>query len=121
MLKKILIAAFMLMLVTAQSVSAREVLVYSDDDDYTYYVITESIVNRTEYRDNRAFDVTVRIRYLNSFERELNYSMWENDGITWYTTGAGEGMHPVRDIEPMASVWNFCIKYLGLDYEVSYK
>ena len=121
MLKKIFIAAFMLAFFTIQSASAQEVLVYSDDDNYNYYVITESIVNRTEYRDNRAFDVTVSIRYLNSFERELNYSMWENDGITWYTTGAGQGMHAVRDIEPMASVWNFCIKYLNLDYEVSYK
>lgn len=120
MLKKIFIAAFMLTLVTVQNVSAQEVFVYSDDD-YNYYVITESIVNRTEYRDNRAFDVTVSIRYLDSFERRLDYSMWENDGITWYTTGVGQGMHAVSDIEPMASIWNFCIKYLNLDYEVNYK
>ena len=47
MLKKIFIAAFMMTLIFSQNVSAQEVLIYSDDDDYTYYVVTESIVNRT--------------------------------------------------------------------------
>ena len=121
MLKKIFIAAFMLALVTAQNVSAQEVLIYSDDDDYTYYVVTESIINRTQYRDNRTFDVTLRIYFRQNFDCEFPYQMWENDGIIWYTTGAGKGMYPVNDTEPMNSVWNYCVKFLNLDYEVSYK
>ena len=120
MLKKIFIATFMATLIFSQNVSAQEVLVFSDDDDYNYYVITESIINRTEYRDNRTFDVTVRIRYRNDFHSDQFYCMWENDGITWYSEGYGKGMRPIGNIEPMASVWNFCLKFLNLDYTITY-
>ena len=51
----------MMTLIFSQNVSAKEFLVYKDSYGYKFYVVTESIVNRTEYRDNRTFDVTVRI------------------------------------------------------------
>ncbi len=122
MLKKIFIAAFMLTLVTAQNVSAREVSVYTEEyTGYNFRVITETILNRTEYRDNRTFDVVVRIYRNGNFDSEILYQMWENDGLTWYTNGEGTGMHPVNGVASAENIWNFCIKYLNLDYEVSYK
>lgn len=121
MLRKIFIAAFMMMLIAAQNVSAKEVLVHSDED-YSYYVIEESIVNRTEYRDNRTLDVTVKILYCDSSPREIDYSMWENDGIIWYANGYGNGMRNVTsERDPMAFVWKYCLNFLNIDYEVSYK
>lgn len=120
MLKKIFIATFMFALIFSQNVSAEEVFVHSDDD-YSYYVLTESIVNRTEYDANPTFDVTVQIRYRDSFKRELNYSLWENDGIIWYTTGNGTGMHAVYADDPLMSVWKYCLKFFRIDDEVSYK
>ena len=117
MLKKIFISAFMMTLIVAQNVSAQEVFVCSDND-YNYYVVTGSIVNRTEYRDNRTFDVTVKIYRHNNFDSEIFYQMWENDGLIWYTNGEGTGMHPAD--KSAENIWNYCVKFLNLDYDVSY-
>ena len=121
MLKKIFIAAFMIMLIVAQNVSAQDVLVYTDEqNDYSYYVDTDSFVNKTIYHDNRAFDVKVTILWRGDSPKEVTYSMWENDGLIWFNNGEGTGMHPVN-FEPAESIWNFGLKFLNLDYEVSYK
>lgn len=121
MLKKFFIAAFMLALIATKNVSAQDIWVYTDEqNDYSYYVATETFVNKTTYDNNRAFDVKVTILWHNDSPKELMYSFWENDGLVWYTTGAGEGMHPAN-IEPAQSIWNYGLKFLNMDYEVSYK
>ena len=119
MLKKIFIAAFMMTLIFAQNVSAQDVLVY-ETDGYSYRVITETFENKTVYRDNRAFNVKVKIFYRENLREELPFMFWENDGLIWFNNGEGTGMHPVN-FEPAESIWNFGLKFLNLDYEVSYK
>ena len=111
----------MMTLIVSQNVSAKEFLVYKDSYGYKFYVVTESIINRTEYRDNRAFEVLVKIYRNEKFDSALPYQMWENDGIIWYTIGEGTGMHPVNGVASAENIWNFCIKFLNLDYEISYK
>ena len=121
MLKKIFIAAFILALAFTKNVSAQDVWVYTDEqNEYSYYVATETFVNKTIYNDNRAFDVKVTILWRGDSPKEITYSMWENDGLVWYSVGEGTGMHPAT-IEPAISIWNFGLKFLNMDYEVSYK
>ena len=120
MLKKILIATFMLALIATKNVFAQDVWVYTDEqNDYSYYVATESFVNKTIYNNNRAFDVKVTILWRGDSPEEVTYSMWENDGLVWYNVGAGTGMHPAT-IEPAKSIWKFGLKFLNMDYEISY-
>ena len=120
MLKKILIAVFMTTLFITQNVSAQDVLVY-EADGYSYYVVTETFENKTVYRDNRAFEVAVKIFYLENLREELPFNFWENDGIIWFNNGEGTGMHPVDGFKSAENIWNFGLKFLNLDYEVSYK
>lgn len=122
MLKKIFIAAFIMALAIMKNVSAQEVLVYNDKNyDYKFYVITESIVNRTMYRDNRTFDVLIRIYCQENFDSDVLYQMWENDGLIWYTNGEGTGMHSANGVQSAQAIWNYCLKFLNLDYEINYK
>ena len=109
----------MVTLIFSQNVSAREVFVCAKDG-YSYYVDTETFINKTEYRDNRAFDVMVSI-YRAAYEDKVPYSFWENDGLVWFSNGEGTGMHPVEGFEVAKNIWNFGLNFLGLDYEVSYK
>lgn len=120
MLKKIFIAAFMLSLITFQNVSAQEVWIFTDNVGYSYYVETETLVNKTEYRINRKFDVTVRI-VSDYSDSEKNYSFWENDGIVWYKVEGVKDVFIIAESEPATAIWNYGLKFLGIDYEVSYK
>ena len=121
MLKKIFIAAFILALAVTKNVFAQDVWVYSDEqNEYSYYVATETFVNKTIYNDNRAFDVKVTVLHHNDSPEEFMYSMWENDGLVWYSVGEGTGMIPAN-FEPAISIWNFGLKFLNMDYDVSYK
>ena len=119
MLKKIFITAFMVTLIFSQNVSAREVFVCANDG-YSYYVDTETFVNKTKYRNDRAFDVTVSV-YRANYHEKIPYSFWENDGLIWFSNGEGTGMHPVDGFKPAKEIWEFGLKFLDLDYEVSYK
>lgn len=109
----------MVTLIFSQNVSAEEVFV-CEIDGYSYYVDTETFVNKTEYRDNRAFDVTAIIHNYGR-KLELPFSFWENDGLIWFSNGEGTGMHPVDGFENAKNIWEFGLKFLGIDYEVSYK
>ena len=118
MLKKIFFAAFVMTLLVAQNVSAQEVFVCAKDG-YSYYVDEDTFINKTEYRDNRAFDVTVSI-YRAAYHEKLLYSFWENDGLVWFSNGEGTGMHSVEGFEPAKRIWDFGLKFLNLDYEITY-
>ena len=120
MLKKIFIAAFMINLIVAQNVSAEEILVY-ENDTYSCYVIPETFENKTVYRDNRAFDVKVKLVYVDGYFNENNYSFWENDGIVWYQLEGSPNTFTINETESAAEIWNFGLKYLNLDYEISYE
>ena len=103
MLKKIFIAAFMINLIVAQNVSAEEILVY-ENDTYSCYVIPETFENKTVYRDNRAFDVKVKLVYVDGYFYENNYSFWENDAIVWYKVEGVEDVFTISESEPAAAI-----------------
>ena len=106
------------LLFLSPSASAQYVLVFSDDF-YDYSVDTRSFSNKTFYSDNRAFDVNVEIFSKdNSSTLILRYSLWENDGLIWYSLGQGTGLHPAD--EPALAIWLFGLHFLNLDYSVSY-
>ena len=119
MLKKIFIAAFMLALTVTQNVSAEEVFIFHDAG-YDYYVLTETFNNKTKYRDNRAFDVTVKTLYNKRSSREMVYSFWENDGIVWYKFAGNDESYPIFDRDPALRIWYYGLKFLQLDYDVNY-
>lgn len=121
MLKKIFIPTFIFALIFTKIVAAQDIWVFTDEqNEYSYYIDTDSFVNKTIYHDNRAFDVKVTILWRGDSPKEVIYSMWENDGLVWYTLGEGSGMHPAN-IEPAISIWHFGLKFLNLDYDISYK
>ncbi len=121
MLKKILIAVFMMTLFITQNVSAQDVWIFTDDVGYEYYVESETLVNKTEYRLNRKFDVTVKLVNRDSSFDEKNYSFWENDAIVWYKVEGVEDVFTIAESKPAAAIWNYGLKILGIDYEISYE
>ncbi len=120
MLKYFFITAFILLALT-KNVAANDVLVFSDDF-YDYFVDTQTFTNKTEYRDNRAFDVNVAIVNKQKSDSPLivRYSMWENDGLIWYSVGAGTGMHSAYGVDSAMAIWFFGLDFLFLDYDLSY-
>lgn len=115
------IFTFFILLALTQNVSANDVLVFSDDY-YDFYVDTLTFSNKTVYRDNRAFDVNVGIvdKQKASSPLIVRYSMWENDGLIWYTVGSGTGMHSAYGVDSALAIWHFGLNFLNLDYDVSY-
>ena len=119
MLKKIFIATFIMAIAVTQNVSAKEVFVFNDAG-YDYYVLTETFKNKTKYRNNRAFNVTVKTVYKKTSTLEMNYSFWENDGIVWYKFAGNEESYPAFDRDPALRIWYYGLKFLELDYDVNY-
>lgn len=118
MLKKIFCAAIMAITIfIGAKVSAEDVFVYSYSNGTYCYVMTETFVNRTQYRDNRAFSVDVKFTRYNQTLAVNNYSFRENDGIIWY--GVDGGADDFIGNDALAKkIWAFGLKHLGIDYEV---
>ncbi len=112
---------FFILLSLTNHVAAHDVLVFSDEY-YDYYVDTLTFTNKTEYRDNRAFDVNVGIvnKQKSSSPLIVRYSMWENDGLIWYSLGEGTGMHSAYGVDSAQAIWLFGLDFLNLDYDVSF-
>ena len=117
MLKKIFCAALMAAIIfVGNQVSAEDVWICSEGNA-DYYVKTETFVNRTEYRDDRKFSVEVVI--VIGLGAELkNYSFRENDGLIYCNIDGEDNF--VRRNTPEDKIWNYGLKYLGIDYEVRY-
>ena len=97
--------------------SAEDVPIESYSSRVKCYVMTETFINRTQYRDNRAFSVDVK--FVGASVAVSNYSFRENDGLIWYgVDGIEQG---VIDNDAFAArIWTFGLKFLGIDYEVRY-
>lgn len=120
MLKKILCALFAAAIIFCGSVevSAEDVPIESYSSRVKCYVMTETFINRTQYRDNRAFSVDVK--FVGATVAVSNYSFRENDGLIWYSIdGGAEGI--ANDDEFAKRIWAFGLEYLGINYEVSYR
>jgi len=130
MLKKIFCAAVMLASILGSlyiaavyllinSASAQDVWIPTYSSRVQCYVMTETFVNKTEYRANRAFEVDVK--FVNAAEETFieNYSFRENDGLIYYSVNGGADNFVEND-EFAKNIWLFGLKYLGIDYEVKY-
>lgn len=125
MLKKIFCAAIILamlygtaVLLVVNRAAAQDVPIESYSSRVKCYVMTESFINRTQYRDNRAFSVDVK--FVGATVAVSNYSFRENDGLIWYSIDGGvEGV--ANDDEFAKRIWAFGLEYLGINYEVSYR
>ena len=96
----------------AQTVSAQEIFICTDKDGVEYSVLTETIVNRTEFWRNRRFTVDVK-----TSRGVENYSFSENDCMVFCAIGDAlpEGVY---FDEPEGKIWRYCLEFLGMDYEV---
>ena len=96
----------------AQTVSAQEIFICTDKDGVEYSVLTETIINRTEARQNRKFTVDVK-----TSRGVENYSFSENDCMVFCAIGDAlpEGVYFDA---PAGKIWLYCLEFLGMDYEV---
>ena len=124
MLKKIFCAAltvaaiyFAAFLIFVNAAAAEDVWICNDGRQ-DYYVQTESLVNRTQYRDDRAFSVDVIIVRGLGAEKK-NYVFRENDGLIYCNIDGGEDVYVTRDT-PEEKIWHFGLDFLGINYEVRY-
>ena len=120
MLKKIFCAAITaaIIFVGTVNVAAQDVWVCSDGGQ-DYYVQTETLVNRTQYRDDRTFSADVVIvRGLGAEKKK--YSFRENDGLIYCNIDGKEDFFVNRNT-PEEKIWNFGLKFLGIDYEFSHR
>lgn len=116
MLKKIFCIIVVLAALVGNA-SAAEVPIETYSSRVKCYVLTETFVNRTQYRDNRAFSVDVK--FVGAATLVNNYSFRENDGLIWLSVN-GEEDGVANNDELAKRIWNFGLKYLGMDYEVRY-
>lgn len=119
MLKKIFCAVVLATIIFAgnATASAEDVPIESYSSRVKCYVMTETFINRTQYRDNRAFSVDVK--FVGATTVVSNYSFRENDGFIWYSVDGREEGFADND-EFAKRIWAFGLKFLGIDYEVSY-
>ena len=120
MLRKIFCAALMstmIFLVGNAKVFAEDVPIETYSSRVQCFVMTETFINRTQCRDNRAFSVDVK--FVGATVVVSNYSFRENDGLIWFSVDGGEESFAEND-EFAERIWNFGLKHLGIDYEVRY-
>lgn len=118
MLKKIFVVACLLTAIIFggnPEVSAQEVPIQSFSSRVQCYVLTETFVNKTQYRNNRTFSVDVK--FVGATERICTYAFRENDCMVFYSVDGGEDELITED-EFAEAIWNYGLKHLGLDYEV---
>ena len=129
MLKKIFCAAFLcaaILLVGNTQVFAKDVWVYVDGQSTEFYVMDETIINRTQIRNNRNFDVKVKAVRQNATKvfsvKVHQYSFNENDGMVFYTIDGSKSYPLINNgtapNELAQRIRSYCLKYLGLDYVV---
>ncbi len=124
MLKKFFCVAIVLatfygaaVLLVVNRAAAQDIWIESYSSRVQCYVMTETFINRTQYRDNRAFSVDVK--FVGATVAVHNYSFRENDGIIWFNVNGGADDVIFND-ELAKRIWEFGLKYLGIDYEVRY-
>ena len=129
MLKKIFCAAltvatiyFAAVLIFVNAASAEDVWVYVDGRGTEYYVMNETIVNKST-RYNRNFDVRVKAVRQNAtkvFSVNVHrYSFAENDGMVFYSIDDSKVYPLVSDgtapNELAQRIRSYCLNYLGLN------
>ena len=97
--------------------SAEDVPIESYSSRVKCYVMTETFINRTQYRDTRAFSVDVK--FGGASVAVSNYSFRENDGLIYCNIDGGKDIFVKRGTVE-EKIWLFGLKYLGIDYEVRY-
>lgn len=120
MFRKIFVAAFLAVSImfVGNYASAQDFWVFTDEDGIEYYVIDETTVNKTQYRDNRQFTVAVKL-VRNSAADIKTFSFRENDGIIFYGVDGNEKGFAKKGTAAY-SIWEHGLKYLGIDYKVRY-
>ena len=125
MLKKIFCAAFLsvaILLVGPAQVSAKDVWVYVDGRGTEFYVMDDTIVNKST-RYNRNFDVKVKAVRQNAtkvFSVNVHqYSFSENDGMVFYTVDDSKVYPLISDgtapNELAQRIRSYCLNCLGLN------
>ena len=119
MLKKFFCAAFILATIVFGNVevSAQDFWV-NTENGIEYYVMDETFNNQTQYRNNRQFTVDVKL-VRNQKADIKTFSFRENDGMIFHSIDGNERDF-VHKGTAAYSIWEFGLKYLGIDYEVKY-
>jgi len=112
---------FAAVLIFVNAASVEDVWIHSAAN-YDYYVMTDTFVNRTQYRDNRAFEVDVKYFDRNdlSIVRTAHWSFRENDGLVYHNIDNAQPDVVIHKGDLSEKIWLFGLKFLGIDYEVKY-
>ena len=123
MLKKIFCAALLtaMILFVGKTCAAEDFWIHSTTN-YDYYVMTDTLVNHTKYRNNRAFEVDVKYFDRNDLStmRTAHWSFRENDGLVYHSINRVKPDVFISKGELSEKIWLFGLKHLGIDYEVKY-
>ena len=118
MLKKIFCAAVFIatiyyaaVFLLINSASAQDVCIDTYSSRVQCYVMTETFVNNTQYRDNRAFSVKVKL--VGATVAVNEYSFHENDGLVWFSVDGSKDALAEND-EFAKRIWQFGLEYLGI-------
>ncbi|MBR1807599.1 MAG: hypothetical protein IJ774_14610 [Selenomonadaceae bacterium] len=111
------IVYFAAVLIFVNAASAEDVWIDSYSSRVQCYVMTDTFVNRTQYRDNRAFSVDVK--FVGATVAVHNYSFRENDGLIYFSVDGGADNFIDSD-KLAARIWEFGLDFLGINYEVRY-
>lgn len=112
---------FAAVLIFVNAAAAEDVWIHSTTN-YDYYVMTDTFVNHTQYRNNRTFEVDVKYFDRNDLStmRTAHWSFRENDGLVYHSINHAQPDVFISKGELSEKIWLFGLKHLGIDYEVRY-
>lgn len=94
---------------------------FGTEDGVDYYVMEETFVNRTQYRYNRSFDVEVKLVQGGDNVRVATLNFYENDGLIHYHFKGNDKTQIASPGTTYGKIWDYGLKVLGIDYEVSHR
>ena len=111
---------FAAVLIFVNAAAAEDVWIHSTTN-YDYYVMTDTFVNHTKYRNNRTFEVDVKYFDRNDLStmRTAHWSFRENDGLIYFSVDGGADNFIDND-KLAARIWEFGLDFFGINYEVKY-
>lgn len=118
MFRKIFVAAFLLTSLMLGNYASAQDFWVDTKDGIDYYIVEETFDNQTQYRNNRQFTVDVKL-VRNSEATVKTFSFRENDGMIFHSIDGSERDFVYKGTAAY-SIWEYGLKYLGIDYEVRY-
>ena len=125
MIKRFSMLLVVMLTVFTARAFAQDFWVFTDSNGGEYYVMNDTIINKTEYKYNRKFDVKVKYVARDSAREPIVslYHFWENDGMQYYRIDGDDeqDFQFVYKDTAAQKVREYCLKYLGIDYVLTFE